>query len=147
MITENHQIAYRNVVSKYYNFYPEEINVALKDFDTILTENGFNPDGTMHCSILSDPTAEVMTAEINLQNKESNYNNQTDEQMYFRRKLNIKLMIMTRVMEELDDQSQIKYCELIDYIKRNGLKQKTAVFVEFKSSHTGRTYVEMSVGV
>src|SRR5690625_181087 len=27
MITENHQIAYRNVVSKYYNFYPEEEEV------------------------------------------------------------------------------------------------------------------------
>src|SRR5699024_8998407 len=45
MITENHQIAYRNVVSKYYNFYPEEINEALKDFNAILTEHEFNPDG------------------------------------------------------------------------------------------------------
>jgi len=54
---------------------------------------------------------------------------------------------MTRVMEDFDAQSQIKYWELIDYIKRNGMKQKTAVFVEFKSSYAGRTYVEMSVGV
>jgi len=45
MITENQQIAYRNVVSKYYNFYPEEINEALKDFNAILTEHEFNPDG------------------------------------------------------------------------------------------------------
>jgi len=147
MITENHQIAYRNVVSKYYNFYPEEIDEALRDFDTILTEHGFNPEGTMLFSILSDPTAEVMTAEIFLPIEESNFNNQTDEQMYFRSYLNIKPMIMTRVMEDYDAQSQIKYWELIDYIKRNGMKQKTAVFVEFKSSHTGRTYVEMSVGV
>ena len=53
MIVENHQIAYRNVTSKYYSFLPEEIDVAIEDFDRILSNYGFNTSGTMFFQLLA----------------------------------------------------------------------------------------------
>lgn len=47
MIIENHQIAYRNVASKYYNFVPEEIDLAFQDFDQILSSHGYNTADVM----------------------------------------------------------------------------------------------------
>lgn len=147
MIIDNHQIAHRNVVSKYYNFLPEEIDVAIKDFDTILEKEGYHANGTLFFSIISDPTDEVMTAEIFLTIEEDNFTVQTDEDMFFRSYFLIKPMVMTRIMDDFDAKSQVKYWELINYIKRNGLQQQTPVLVEFKNSHLGRKYVEMSIGV
>lgn len=147
MIVENHQIAYRNVASKLYNFLPEEIDVAISDFDSILDESGYHSDGTIFFSIISDPTAEVMTAEIFLPIEENNFVNRTEEEISFNSYFFIKPMLMTRIMDEFDEQSQVKYWELIDYIKGHNMSQKTPIFVEFKRSPAGRTYVEMSVGV
>src|SRR5690625_2190021 len=147
MITDNHQIAHRNVVSKYYNFLPEEIDVAIKDFDSILEEQGYHTNGTMFFSIISDPTEEDMTAEIFLTIEEDHFIKKIDEEMFFRSYFLISPMIMTRVMDDFDEKSQVKYWDLIKFIKRNRLKQQTPVFVEFKNSHSGRNYVEMSVGV
>ncbi|WP_164216036.1 DUF5085 family protein [Virgibacillus sp. YIM 98842] len=147
MIINNHQIAHRNVVSKYYNFLPEEIDVAIKDFDSILEEQGYHTNGTMFFSIISDPTEEVMTAEIFLTIDEDHFINKTEEEMFFRSYFLVSPMVMTRVMDNFDEVSQVKYWEIINYIKRNRLKQQTPMFVEFKNSHSGRNYVEMSVGV
>ncbi|WP_249872495.1 DUF5085 family protein [Oceanobacillus saliphilus] len=147
MITDNHRIAYRNVVSKYYNFLPEEIDEAIKDFVSILEELGFHPIGAMFFSIISDPSDKVMTAEIFLSIEEDNFNTRSTEQFYFRSYFSIDPMIMTRVMDDFDTKSQDKYWELINYIKRNGLEQRTPVFVEYKRTHAEENYVEMSVGV
>ncbi|WP_449354453.1 DUF5085 family protein [Virgibacillus natechei] len=147
MIVEHHHIAHRNVVSKYYSFVPEEMDIAIKDFHEIMEKHNYHSDGRMLFSILSDPTSEIMNAEIFLPVVEDNFTMQGQEQMNFHSYLSIKPMIMTRVMEDFDAQSQVKYWELIDYIKRHGMKQRTPIFVEFKNSHLGRTYVEMSVGV
>ena len=147
MIVENHQIAYRNVASKLYNFVPEEIDVAISDFDTILGDSGYHSNGTIFFSIISDPTAEVMTAEIFLPIEESDFNNRTEEEVSFNSYFFIKPMLMTRLKDDFDEQSQVKYWELIDYIKGHNMSQRTPIFVEFKRSPAGRTYVEMSVGV
>ncbi|WP_153463050.1 DUF5085 family protein [Sediminibacillus terrae] len=147
MITENHQIAYRNVVSKYYNFVPEEIDIAMKDFDSILERQGLHTNGNMFFSILSNPTEEVMTAEIFLTIEEDKFKNDTDEQMFFRSYFSVKPMIMSRILEDFDAASQEKYWELVQYLQQRGFTQKTPVFVEFKNSFKGRNYVEMSIGI
>ncbi|WP_066074064.1 DUF5085 family protein [Neobacillus soli] len=147
MIVENHQISYRNVASKRYNFVPEEINLAIEDFEKILSEHGYHIDGKMFFSILSDPTAEVMTAEVFLPIEENTFTISPKEEVEFRSYFCIHPMIMTRIVDDFDQQSQMKYWELLDYIKRHDMKQKTPVFVEYKQSHAGRTYVEMGVGV
>ncbi|WP_010532273.1 DUF5085 family protein [Lentibacillus jeotgali] len=146
MIVDNHYIACRYVASKYYSFVPEEIDIAIKDFQSILENHGYHSDGRMFFSILSDPTDEVMNAEIFLPIWEDHFTIQDKEQVNFHSYLLIKPMIMTRVIEDFDEQSQIKYWELIDYLQRNRLKQRTPIFVEFKNSHLGRKYIEMSVG-
>lgn len=54
---------------------------------------------------------------------------------------------MTRLMDDFEAASPGKFWELMNYIRQNGLEQKPPVFVEYKTSHMGRWYVEISVGV
>src|SRR5699024_12017601 len=111
MIFENHQIAYPNVVSKYYNFVPEEIELAINDFDEILERHGYHSNGTLFFSIISGPTDEIMTAELFLSIKESNFNIDSEEQMYFSSYFNLKQMIITGVMKNFASVSQLNYWE------------------------------------
>lgn len=147
MIVENHQIAYRNVASKLYNFLPEEIDIALADFDLILTGHGYHPTGTIFFSIISDPTAEVMTAQLFLPIEENHFTFPSDEEVNFSSYFNVDNLLMTRVTEEFEVQSQVKYWELFSYLKEHNLTQKTPVFVQFKKTKSNRTYAEMSLGV
>ena len=147
MIVENHQIAFRNVASKFYNFLPEEIDLAIKDFDTILSDYGYQADGKIFFSIISDPTAEVMTAELFLRVEESYFDIPKQEEIDFRSYFLVNHMIMTRIIADFELQSQVKYWELIEYIKEHKMTQKTPIFVELITNQAGQSYAEMSVGV
>lgn len=147
MIVENHQIAYRNVASKLYNFLPEEIDIALNDFDEILTEHGYHPTGAIFFSIISEPTAEVMTAQLFLPIAESYFSIPKEVEVNFSSYFNVDNLLMTRVTEDYEVQSQVKYWELFGYLKEHHMTQKTPVFVQFKKTRSERTYAEMSLGV
>ncbi|MDM5333147.1 DUF5085 family protein [Ureibacillus composti] len=148
MIVEKHQITYRNVASKYYNFVPEEIHLAFEDFDRVLSKYGFNVANTMFFSIISDPTASVMTAEIFRPIEESDFSAMpTSEGVNFRSYFSVDGMLMTRIMDQFDELSQVKYWELVKHIQENDFTQSSPIFVEYKRSHSGVVYVEMSVGV
>jgi hypothetical protein len=146
MIAQDYRIAYRNVASKLYQFIPEEIELAINDFDKILSECGYHMDGRMFFSILSDPTEEVMIAEIFLPIEENRFKRRPDDEVHFHSYFFVDHMVMTRITEDFNEQSQVKFWELIDYLKKHDMTQRTPVFVEYKSSHSGKIYVEMSVG-
>lgn len=147
MVVENHRIAYRNVASKIYQFYPEEIHVAITDFDEILRNHGYHSNGNTFFAILSAPTDEIMVAEIFLSIAEDHFQVPEDENIFFRSYFSIYLMIMTRIVQHIEEQSQVKYWELIEYMNNHNLKQRTPVFVGFKATKSGKIYAEMSVGI
>ncbi|TQR21386.1 DUF5085 family protein [Psychrobacillus vulpis] len=147
MIVENHQIAYRNVASKLYNFLPEEIDTALMDFDSILTSHGYHPTGPIFFSIISDPTAEVMTAQLFLPIAENYFSLPKEEEVNFSSYFNVDNLLMTRVTENYEVQSQVKYWELFNYMNEHNMTQKTPIFVQFKKTNSNRTYAEISLGV
>lgn len=147
MVFENYEIAYRNVASKYYNVAPEELDEAVKDFLQILLDNECDPIGTMFYSIIIESTDGIMTVEIFMPILKDYIKVPEDEQVYFRSYFNVKPMIMTRVLNNIEVESPKKHRELHAYIRRNGLQQKTPVFVEYKLNHENEMYVEMSVGV
>lgn len=148
MIVENHQITYRNVASKYYNFLPEEIELAFADFDLTLENHGFHVADQLFFSIISDPTAPVMTAEIFRPIEENDFSTMpSSEEIHFRSYFSVNRLVMTRIMDQFDEQSQVKYWELLEYLQNNEFVQSSPIFVEFKRSHSRGTYVEMSVGV
>ncbi|KYD25169.1 DUF5085 family protein [Parageobacillus toebii] len=147
MIVENHRIAYRNVASKIYQFYPEEIHLAITDFDEILRKHGYRSNGNTFFSILSDPADEIMAVEIFLSVEESHFQIPEEENIFFRSYFSVYPMIMTRIVQHVEELSQVKYWELIEYMKNHNLKQRTPVFIDFKAAKSGKTYVEMSVGV
>ena len=147
MIVENYEIAHRNVVSKYYNVAPEEIDDAIMDFHKILKDNGFHPIGLMFYAIIFEPTDDMMTIEVFIPIEEDRFDIRTNEQMYFRSYFNVKSMIMTRMLGEFETESPKKYRELVTYIRRNGLEQRTPLFVEYKFNYQNKLYVEMSIGI
>lgn len=148
MIAKNHQITYKNVASKYYNFLPEEIELAFADLDQILENYGFHVKDQLFFSIISDPTAPVMTAEIFRPIEEDDFLPMPkSEDIRFRSYFSVNGMLMTRITDHYDEQSQKKYWELVEHIQMNNLVQSSPVFVEFKRSHSGTAYVEMCVAV
>ncbi|NYF23600.1 DUF5085 family protein [Sporosarcina sp. JAI121] len=147
MIVENHQIAYKNVASKYYNFVPAEIDLAIQDFDAILSGHGYHSVGKMFFSILSNPTAEVMTAKLFIPIEEYDFTIPKEEEINFNSYFLIDRMIMTRITDDFDARSQATFSELLTYIEAHEMSRKTPMFVEFKETNAGKTNVEMSVGV
>jgi hypothetical protein len=147
MIVEKHQMTYRNVASKLYNFLPEEIDIALKDFDMILTSNSYHPTGTIFFTIISDPASEIMTAELFLPIMESYFSLPKEEEVSFRSYFAVDNLLMTRVIDNFEEQSQVKYWELFDYMKQHSMIQKTPVFVQYKKTNSNQTYAEISLGV
>ncbi|AMQ07763.1 DUF5085 family protein [Sporosarcina psychrophila] len=84
---------------------------------------------------MNNPTAEVF---IPIEAEEEiNFNS------YF---LNDR-MIMTRLTDDFDVQSQLTFWELLTYIEEHEISRKTPIFIEFKETNAGQTNVEMSVGV
>lgn len=148
MIVEDHQIAYRNVVSKKYNFVPEEIELAFQDFVQLLSKHNYSPAGVVFYTILSEPTAEVMTAEIFLTINEDSLVIPSEEAVKFTSYFCVDNLLMTRVKDDFVLKSQEKYWELFSYMEQKKYVQKTPLFIQMKKMHTtNSSYVEMSLGV
>lgn len=144
----NHKVAYRNVASKYYAFRPEEIDKAIDNFRMILEGSGLHLSGNMFFSIISNPQSEIMTAEIFLTVEEDTIKGLVDlkEDIRFRSYFTLSPMVMTRLMENFDHESQKIFWGLLGFLQVNQLEQTTPVFVEYKKSLSGLDYVEMSIG-
>ncbi|WP_409295956.1 DUF5085 family protein [Peribacillus sp. SCS-26] len=145
-ILENHQIAYKNTASKLYSFYPEEMNLAIEDFRDILIRNGYSPAGQLFFSIISDPAAEVMTAELFFPLEDLHVKPMRVEDITYRSYFCVNGMIMTRITGDFEEKSQAGYWSLLEYLQHHELEKKTPVFVEYKQSHRGELFAEMSVG-
>ncbi|SEI77981.1 protein of unknown function [Bhargavaea ginsengi] len=146
IVAENRSIKHRNIVSKLYSFVPAEIGIALEDFRGILEQHGVTPDGRLFFSMLSEPTANVMTAELFMGIEEGDITLPPEEEVMFRSYFEIRNLHTIRLMEDIDAQSQVAYWELAKHVDAGGYHQTTPVFVEYKQSPQGGTYVEMSVG-
>lgn len=140
-------MAYRNVASKLYNFYPEEIGEAIKDLTAILEKYRYHPTGDLFYSMISEPTAEMMTAEIFIPIEEALLNVPKEEEVRFRSYFLIKNTIAARLINQFDEQSQVKYWELVAYAEDKGLRRSTPFFVEYKRTYRGTFYVVMNFGV
>src|SRR5690625_2916323 len=108
MIAKNYEIAHRNVVSKYYNVVPEEIDDAIMDLNNTLIDNVFHPVGLMFYSIIFEPTDGMMTIEVFIPIEEDNFSFKSGEQIYFRSYFNVKQMIMTRILDDFENESPKK---------------------------------------
>ncbi|MEK4711898.1 DUF5085 family protein [Sporosarcina sp. FSL K6-5500] len=72
---------------------------------------------------------------------------EAEEEINFSSYFLINRMIMTRLTDDFDTQSQVTFWELLIYIEEHEMSRKTPIFVEFKETNAGQTNVEMSVGV
>jgi len=147
LIFENYQLAYRNVVSKLYNFYPDEIETAIKDLTAIIETNHHTVTGDLFFCMLSPPDAEIMTAEIFIPIEEKFCDIPASEKINFNSYFSIENAIMARILNEYNEQSQIVFWNLLSYSKKEELTPKTPIFVEYKHTYQGTNYVQMCMGV
>ena len=54
---------------------------------------------------------------------------------------------MTRAIEEVEMSSQEKFWEVLNYIQAENQVQTTPIFVDYKQTTNGTTFVEMSAGM
>ncbi|MBS2967605.1 DUF5085 family protein [Metabacillus sp. KIGAM252] len=146
MIEENTEITYRNVASKYYRFVPDEIGLAIRDFQKLLADKGVTPKGPLFFSILSDPNSEVMTSEIFIPIEEDRIEDRKEHDITFKSYFGVYGLITARIAGEFNEKSQETYWELAQYLEVNELPQTTPFFVELKQTYDGTSYVEMSIG-
>ncbi|WP_240628677.1 DUF5085 family protein [Bacillus salacetis] len=144
---DQHAITYKNVASKLYRFLPEEINLAFEDFEELLTKHGYHTTGEMFFAIMSNPFDELMVAEIFFVMEEDRMELRKDENVNFRSYFFVKEMVMTRALEEFEMSSQEKFWEILNYIKTKDQVQTTPIFVDYKQTTKGTTFVEMSAGM
>jgi len=144
---ENHSLSYQNIVSKYYRFLPENIEEAFIDLRDIITKQGCHPAGALFFSVLSEPTEEIMLAEIFMSIEENHVDFPEEEDVKFRSYFNIKPMLMTRIRDDFYHEAQVKYGELHRYIEEHQLTDKTPIFMELKLDNEGNNYLEMSIGI
>ncbi|SEO94683.1 protein of unknown function [Amphibacillus marinus] len=142
-----HQIAYRNVASKYYHCKSEDLQLAFEDFTAILERNMYHPTGDMFFALISDPTEDEMIVEIFLPIQESVFQAVNGEQIYFQSYYTIKPMVMTRITENFNQLAQDKYWELFSFLHQHDYKQRTPIFVEYKQTKNNHPYIEMGIGI
>ncbi|MBM7541138.1 DUF5085 family protein [Amphibacillus cookii] len=147
MMLIGHQIAYRNVASKYYHCKSEDLQLAFEDFTAILERYQYHPTGDMFFALMSDPTEDEMIVEIFLPIQESVFRSIEGEQIYFQSYYAIKPMIMTRIKDHFIQQAQDKYWELFSFIHQHKFKQRTPIFIEYKQTRNNQSYIEMGVGI
>ncbi|WP_240189786.1 DUF5085 family protein [Bacillus sp. P14.5] len=144
---DQHAISYRNTASKLYRFLPEEINLAFEDFEALLTKHGYHTTGDMFFAIMSNPFDELMIAEIFFVVEEGRVELPEEEKVNFRSYFFVKDMVMTRALEEVEISSQEKFWEILNYIESEEQIQTTPIFVNYKQTSKGTTFVEMSAGM
>ncbi|MDL4841962.1 DUF5085 family protein [Aquibacillus rhizosphaerae] len=144
---DHHAISYKNVASKLYRFLPEEIHLAFEDFEALLTKHGYHPTGDMFFAIMSNPFDQLMVAELFFVVEEGQVELPKEENVSFRSYFFVKDMVMTIAFEELEISSQEKFWEVLNYIESEDQVQTTPIFVGYKQTSKGTTFVEMSAGI
>lgn len=149
MITEGKEIAFKNVVSKYYQFESSDSSEITENFMLSIEEAGLTPNGPMFYSIMSELGAEPIFAMYSIPVEEEQLKDMDDKVLMFQSYFLIRSMLMTRFAVENTEQAQElaleKYAELIEYTKRNNM-ELTAPFHNLFKIVDEQLYLEIYLG-
>ena len=129
MIVEGQIISCRNVVSKLYTFYAEEMELAIEDLSNLLIERELTPSGPMFYSIVSDFQEDPLTVEFFVPVEEVTLPNLYDEEIDFRSYFSVDSLLLTRIDQDFETLSVEKHFELIDYTIEKNMEIASPFFV------------------
>ncbi|MCA5014316.1 MULTISPECIES: DUF5085 family protein [unclassified Enterococcus] len=149
MIVEGKKIAFKNVVSKYYQFESIESEKITEDFMTLIDEKGLTPNGPIFYSVMSEFGAEPISAMYSIPIEENQLANINDEDLMFQTYFLVENMLMTRILVENKGQAQElaikKYAELIEYTSENKMELTAPFHTMFKIVNE-QLYLEIYLG-
>ena len=145
MIVEGQVISCRNVVSKLYTFYADEIELAIADLSNLLLERNLTPSGPMFYSIISDFREEPLTAEFFVPVEENSLPDLFDDEVDFRSYFSVDSLLLTRIDSDFETLSVEKHFELIDYTIENNMEISSPFFILTRVVDE-KAYVEIYLG-
>lgn len=126
MIVEGKKIAFKNVVSKYYQFESKESSKIIDNFITLIDDKGLTPNGPFFYSMMNELGSEPISAMFSIPVEEERLENMDDKDLMFQTYFLVKDMLMTRVLVRDQEQAQEaaveKYVELIEYASENKME-------------------------
>ncbi|MFC0232612.1 DUF5085 family protein [Vagococcus entomophilus] len=129
MIAEGQMISFRNVVSKFYTLYPNDMNLVIEEMGKELEMRNLTPSGPMFYSTITDFREEPLTMEVFVPVEENQLPDMQDKEIIFRSYFLIESMIMTRVSNDYETQTIEKHIELIRYTEEHNMEIGSHFFV------------------
>jgi Domain of unknown function (DUF5085) len=146
VIVTHKNISFYNVVSKKYRLYPDDMEIAMKDFTQLLSDNGMESKGPFFFTIESPLEREIyeMTfyMPVNKLVLDGREKFEYEVQSYF----SVKNLLLTRVLGDFNNQSQLKYVELLNFVREQNLDVITPFFNVVREFQNFK-YVDIMLGV
>ncbi len=129
MIMEGEKLDYRNVVSKFYTAFPDEMSLVIENMSEQLEKRNLTPSGPLFYSTVTDFRESPLTMEVFVPVEETRLPNMEDEEVAFRSYFLVDSMLMTRVSENYEEEAIEKHFELIDYTTKKNMEIGSHFFV------------------
>ncbi|NLM35634.1 MAG: DUF5085 family protein [Clostridiales bacterium] len=144
MINNQDSIRYRNVLSRKYRFHYSDMNKAIEDFMEKLSELKATGKGPFFYSLNNVPMDEIMNVEFFMPVREDYVD--TKDIMEFHSYFSIENMISHSIYDKVEQNTELVYRLLLDYIEENELQQVTPIF-HVMSGDRSFPYIFIKIGV
>lgn len=143
MINSHDHIRYCNVVSAKYHFHYHDMEEVMKDFILKLKQQNLTLKGPLFYSINNVPLDEKINGEFFMPVREENF--KPEEGQYFHSYYSIEDMVSITIHKDIEQETQIAYKLLLEYIEENGLQQATPIY-HIVSGDQEFQYVMIKIG-
>ncbi|MBD7910199.1 DUF5085 family protein [Clostridium cibarium] len=143
-INPKDNLRFSNVVSKKVNFYYKNMEEEVNNFFKSITSKKLSAKGPFFYSINSLPMAEQVEGEFFMPIHEDLIFDLYD--LDFHSYYSIENMVSTCIYEDIENNTELAYFNLITYINDNNLYQITPIF-HIVSGDSSMRYVFVKIGV
>lgn len=143
MINPNDSIRFKNVVSKKYSFYYEDMDKAIEEFLDNICEKGAVAKGPLFYSLNNIPMDKMMNVEFFMPIEQDKF--EVDNGVYFHSYFSIENMVSIYICDNFEKNTEVAYAALLNYIDENKLKQVTPIFHVILGDETMR-YAAIKIG-
>jgi len=145
MINPNDSIRFTNVVSSKYSFHYSEFKEVMQNFIESVVRCDASVNGPLFYSINNVPKDEMVSAEFFIPVEEDQINGTGG--MKFHSYFCVEDMISICLYQNFQQQTEVAYALLLEYVAQNQLKQVTPIFHVITGDETLQyVYIKMGVG-
>ncbi|MDS0525609.1 DUF5085 family protein [Clostridium sp. SHJSY1] len=143
-INSEDNLRFSNVVSKKVNFHYKNMEEEINNFLMSISDKNLKAKGPFYYSINSLPMSENVEGEFFMPIYEDHIYDLYD--LEFHSYYSIENMISTCIYEDIEENTELAYYNLLTYINENNLFQITPIF-HIVSGDSSMQYVFIKIGV